>query len=1125
MVQLIIGRAGSGKTTRLLELVKTRAAQGRTGQIFLVPEQFSLNAERALCRKCGDFVSLSAEVLTFKSLATRVFDALGGGLAAMLDDGGKLLAMYLAVKNVEEHLKVYREAAPKPEFLKNLVALSDEFKSYKVSTDELMALSDGDSILSDKLNDISLICEAYDGLRIGDLRDPADRMGAMCKALDTGDFFRGRCVCIDGFNGFTGAELEVIRRMVRSADEVDIALCADGLTDKDHGLGPFSHVIKTIADLQKICEEADVECRTVTDQMDCRRFSAGASDLAQVESELFLYGKSDKNKDKAADHSVCLYSAPGVYEECEAAAAEIRRLMERGYRLRDIAVVTRDMAHYGPTLESVFTRYGIAAFSDRRNDVAQKLPVRLLVTALEIAANGCALNRMLRLAKTGLAGITMEEADELEAYALTWNVKGTVWLSEEGFTDNPDGYGVPMDEARTQRLAHLNELRRRIATPLNHLIRGCDGQTARKRAEALYRYTEDLGLADALERRAEELEADDPRAGADYRQLWEMICDCLDQFVLILDDKPLKNDEFFELFRLLITQYNVGVLPTGADTVSVGDAVRMRADHPRAVFVLGTADGVFPPAVSDGGILTQADRKALKKDYKIELAPSNEDLVAWEQLIAYQTFAAPSEYLWVSWPQELNGESAQPSYLVGRLTAILPHLKVIDGGTQCGENRTYARSTCEELAASTLRSGVPEACATAAKAALASLGTESGDVLARAEAAKNPRETNISPEAAAALSGSEPFLMPTAVEQFHRCRFSHFASHRLRVRARKKADFNAMEVGTFLHYVLEKTVGDVMAYGGFTGDRSALEQYIIGHAKQHIEDYIEENLGGRSRLTPRLRYALDRLTNSAIRILSVMIDEFAASSFIPVAFEKKLNENGPLEFDVGNGTVKLGGTVDRIDLWEYQGKKYIRVVDYKSGAKKFDLGEVDRGVSIQLLVYLFAVAAGDKSMEPAGMIYKPIGTKYVERKPGSSEVSAADNQRNQTRSMGLVLDDDTVIRAMEHVAEDQRERFIPVKIERGVIKRGSNSGSHLATKDQFAILRGHIAKLLRETRDALQEGSILCDPDKMTCEFCDYHSLCRFDPSSGNDRLTEDRKVNNKNFFTVHEEDAWKGAE
>ena len=76
MLKLILGRAGSGKTTAALERL-CRAGQERP-QVLIVPEQQSHEAERALCRIGGDSISLYAEVLSFSRLANRIFQAAGG---------------------------------------------------------------------------------------------------------------------------------------------------------------------------------------------------------------------------------------------------------------------------------------------------------------------------------------------------------------------------------------------------------------------------------------------------------------------------------------------------------------------------------------------------------------------------------------------------------------------------------------------------------------------------------------------------------------------------------------------------------------------------------------------------------------------------------------------------------------------------------------------------------------------------------------------------------------------------------------------------------------------------------------------------------------------------------------
>ena len=83
MLRLILGRAGSGKTTQVLQRLCRGGPDKR--QILMVPEQQSHEAERALCRFGGDSVSLYAEVLSFTRLANRVFSVYGGLAAPALD--------------------------------------------------------------------------------------------------------------------------------------------------------------------------------------------------------------------------------------------------------------------------------------------------------------------------------------------------------------------------------------------------------------------------------------------------------------------------------------------------------------------------------------------------------------------------------------------------------------------------------------------------------------------------------------------------------------------------------------------------------------------------------------------------------------------------------------------------------------------------------------------------------------------------------------------------------------------------------------------------------------------------------------------------------------------------------
>ena len=104
MVKLILGRAGRGKSDAVIRAMAQSPAE-RT-QILIVPEQYSHQAERRLCAAGGNSMSLRGEVLTFTRLASRVFASAGGLAAPTLDGGGRLLAMYQAVRKAAPGLTV-----------------------------------------------------------------------------------------------------------------------------------------------------------------------------------------------------------------------------------------------------------------------------------------------------------------------------------------------------------------------------------------------------------------------------------------------------------------------------------------------------------------------------------------------------------------------------------------------------------------------------------------------------------------------------------------------------------------------------------------------------------------------------------------------------------------------------------------------------------------------------------------------------------------------------------------------------------------------------------------------------------------------------------------------------------
>ena len=225
MLQLRLGINWRQNRDEMLRLLSRDVADCAGNRILLVPEQTSHDYERRLCSRAGDTASRYAEVLSFTRLAGRVFARVGGGAEPVLDGGGRILAMAAAAEELRAGLKAYAAVGARPEFLSELVAAVDEFKSCRVTPESLRAAAERtEGVLPEKLRELSLLLEAYDGICAGFGRDPRDRMTKLLEQMEAGEFAREHVFYIDGFSDFTGQELAILGHLIACSPQVTVSL-------------------------------------------------------------------------------------------------------------------------------------------------------------------------------------------------------------------------------------------------------------------------------------------------------------------------------------------------------------------------------------------------------------------------------------------------------------------------------------------------------------------------------------------------------------------------------------------------------------------------------------------------------------------------------------------------------------------------------------------------------------------------------------------------------------------------------------------------------------------------------------------------------------------------------------
>ena len=1100
MLNLILGRAKTGKTTRIFDLVR-REGQHRP-QVLLVPEQVSHDAERQLCALCGPAASRCAEVLSFTRLAHRVFTKSGGLAVPQLDAGGRLLLMSQAVAAVSGSLKAYARPSQKAAFLEQLLATGDELKSYCVRPEELIAAAEeqnGEG--ADRLHDLGLILSTYQALTAQRAQDPRDRLTRLAETLTDCPWFRGKDVYLDSFTDFTPQQRLVLEPMLRQARSVTVSLTCDTL--EEGGDPVFLPSRRTALELFALCREhrIDVKYEIFTDRRD------GAGEwLTHMEQHLF----SDGAACPAAGEGVCLYQADSPYAEVEWTAGEILRLVkEKNWHFRDIAVSARTLDRYEAILESVFRRYQIPLFLGRVEPILEKPILALLTAALDCVGHQYEYEDVFRYLKTGLTGVDWEDVDLLENYVLRWNIRGSRWTREADWTWHPKGYALPWKEEDRALLSRLNALRRDMVRPLQTLGEHKSG-TGAELSQALCRFLEDIQLPQRLSSRANDLrEQGELQQAEEYRQLWEILLRALEQCNDLLAEQTMELDYFSDLFRLVLSQYSVGSIPVSLDRVNGGEMARLNRCRCKALFLLGVDDEQFPLVSQAPGLLTEEDRRYLT-GLGLELAPSAERRLDREQTMAYDIMTRPTQLLILTCPRQIGGSEKRPAILWHRLEGMFPR---IPRGQERTENRLLAPLPALELGAERNDQEILEHLS-------ARPGWE--DIPRRVEHARTARRGQLSPEGVEALYTHRVALSASKMDKLKSCHFSYFCQYGLKAQPRKRAGFDAPETGTFVHYVLEHVLRSAREEGGVTQLTAQRRQALAGEA---VERYIREELGGMEDQTPRFRYLFERMLRSVELIVQNVVEELQSSRFQPISFELGFGRNEdlpPVQIELEDIALSITGFVDRVDGWEKDGRLYLRVVDYKTGIKSFSLTDIWHGLSLQMLLYLFTLKEKGtdyfgKPIEPAGVLYLPArdvllsGSREMD---GDERIKAADKA---LRRSGLLLRDEEVLWAMEQWGANG-PRFLPLRVGRS----GAISGDSLATAEQWGRLEKRLDNLLREMGHELARGDIDADPylkggGHSACDFCDYAQACHFEEGRGSDRRRWLYSVKGKAFWEAKE--------
>ena len=1080
-LKFVFGPSGSGKSSYLYQhVIQESMKYPERNYIVLVPEQFTMQTQKDLVMMHERKGIMNIDVLSFARLAYRVFEETGGGGLPVLDDEGKNLILRKIAGDYESELKMLGGHMKKQGYISEVKSVISEFTQYDIGEDEIervMESAGESSRLYYKLADIRLLYRGFTDYLREKYITKEELLDVLSCEVEKSERLKNSTVVLDGFTGFTPVQDRLLGELMRHCREVIVTVTMDRRGNPyvyEHPYQLFALSKQMVTSLLQIAKQNKIPVEEPVELYDHVpwRFKEQEA-LAFLEKHLFRYGAGAYEKEQ---EQVKLHLAKNPREEAYAVAEQVRRMMrEDRYRLRDIGVIVSDMDVYADHLKQAFIKYDIPFFMDHKRSILLNSFVEYIRSVLHMAEQSFSYESVFRFLRTNLAGFTYEEIDELENYVIGLGIKGYKHWQEK-WTRKLRGMAQ-------EDLDKMNHYRRQLVEKVDGLIYVLRQRrkTVADITRAIYEFMVQENLQVRLAEQEELFKAKGELALArEYAQIYRIVIELFDKFVELLGDEQVSLSEYCKLLDAGLEEARVGVIPPEVDQVVIGDMQRTRLKDIKALLFAGANDVYLQGALLRTGLLSELDREKFARE-KLTLSAGGKEKAYVQKFYLYLNLTKPSEKLDIYYSKvSADGKSVRPSYLIQELQKLFPKLKVRDEERYLKEQELTENIGFDRM----IREFVQKRHET--DGAWCELYNwykknpkwqEKVERFLEAGYYRKPLDA-LTEEAAKRLYGEEFETSITRMERFAVCAFSHFLTYGLGLREREEYDFQAADLGNVCHRALERFSYKVEREAG---DWLKLTEE---KRKQYVEESVEEAIAdyGNSILysSSRNAYLIVRMKRMLEKTVWALTKQLAAGDFKPAAYELRF----------------ANGKIDRVDTCEDGDCVYVKVIDYKTGSKSFDVTALYHGLQLQLMVYMDAALQmeqkkhPEKEILPAGVFYYRIQDPLIDRpKEGEEQESIL----KELKPDGMISLEKEVLEHLDHCMVGESS-VIPVKYN----KNGSLSKSSKAASAQdFYLMMKYAVNKVEEIRQKILSGDVKVNPyrrgTETSCDYCSYRQICGFD--------------------------------
>ncbi|MFR1831589.1 MAG: PD-(D/E)XK nuclease family protein [Lachnospiraceae bacterium] len=1142
-LQFVFGSSGSGKTHYLYKkAVDTAAADPKAMVLFMVPEQFTMQAQKEIITIHPSHGMMNIDVLSFRRLAYRVFEELSVKNLTILDDMGKSMVLRKVAAAKKAELGLYQSHLSKNGFINQLKSMLSELYQYGITRGQLEELLEQADrpLLRHKLQDMLVIYKGFQDYIEDRFSTAEEILETLCTVLPKSEFIKNSSIYLDGYTGFTPIQYRIIGLLLQYTKNVTISITIDPNADPytEESIQHLFYMGKhTVSRIEKLAEKEKIFKKKDFCLKGHPRFRHAPA-LAFLEKNLFrgFAPFREQEGERPVSDQIWIYKAVSPAEEVQFLVSQIQQSVRKeGLRYRDIGVITGDLNGYGKEISHQFKEAGIPCFIDDKRDITENLLVEWIRSLLAVISEDFSYESVFRYLKCGLSESTLEEPaletseDEESPFSQTdlWDARVVPW-KDSFMVDRLENYVRALGirgysrwniqwewtyrGAANINLEELNRFREAVLAPVCSFRQAFleEGATVASITERLKQYLEESGVREKLEWYQRQFESRGQESLAkEYSQAWDLVAELFERLTALLGEERVSRKEYAEILDAGFEEIQVGAIPAVIDRVVVGDITRTRLNEVRILFFLGVNEGIIPQKKERQSILTDQDREFFAA-HSLELAPTAREDGCIQRFYQYLILSKPSFRLILTFAcLSPDGQARRPSSLLGDVRHLFPQLKILekeDVSWPIQSEREGIRRLIKGLTDSQETGEKKETLFSPEFLELYKwfLSDEHWQeaVYRITEAAfTSYEEKGIGKAAARALYGTILQGSVTRFEQYASCAYAHFLKYGLELMERQEYEVAASDMGNLFHQSIElcfQTARDQNMDWARLSDKER-KNLVRECVRQVAEEYGNTIL----KSSARNAYLTERIERITDRTIWALAEQIKKGDFIPVGFEvsfSAIDNLKAMKISLSDEEeLHLKGRIDRLDLCEDENHVYVKIIDYKSGNTSFDLAALYYGLQLQLVVYMDAAVEQeekkhpDKEVVPAGMFYYHINDPVVDWDPDEEDESIEEKILKKLRMSGLADSELEVIRRMDREIEKESQ-VIPVAMKDGLVAEGKSS---VANRRRFQALRQYVHEKLKTAGQEILSGTVPVNPYKQGnrtgCDYCPYHAVCGFD--------------------------------